>query len=398
MNAVREVSRALQQLESGDSMYLYVLTMEGVLDPLHPVGAAPADSQWNKQADSLLEKARKDAGRTRPRGFTQEDRVKKTYLALEALGAQLSVFPGRRNIVWVTNDVPTIWPSHAISSGGDPENPYGKPMGGLAPRTAWAEGDSRCTGDWMGCSLYLPHVAVKLDQTGAAVYPVSCAGVLDPNAARVMEEFANLTGGRFFVSKDVGAAVKQAAADARGYSIAYAPPQSNWDSKFHKVAVACARKGVRIQAKQRYYATPPDTRPAEVKEQAALATAFAKPFDADDLGLRATVARAADQKAIRLTIRVNAEDVVLAQQGDHFSGQVTVAWVAFSAAGPVGTPGMARLALRLTAAQREAVAKEGIPIVQDVAINDSIQGIRLFVVDRSTDVAGSLAFPVPPKS
>lgn len=208
-----------------------------------------------------------------------------------------------------------------------------------------------------------------------------------------------MTGGRSFVSKAVEAAIKQAADDAcGGYSVAYAPPQQNWDSKFHKVAVTCARKGVRIQAKQRYYAPPPDNRPADAKEQAALATTFAKPFDVDDVGLRATVSRAADQKAVRLTIRVSAEDVVLAQQGDHFGGQVTVAWVNYGAAGPVGSPGMARLALQLTTAQREAAAKEGIPIVQDVAIDDGILGIRLFVVDRSTDVAGSLTIPVPPKS
>jgi VWFA-related protein len=399
MNSVQEISRALQQLESGDSLYLYVLTMEGALDPIRPIGAVPADSQWNKQADSLLEKARKDVGRTRPRGFTQEDRVKKTYLALETLSSQLAVFPGRRNIVWVTNELPTIWPSNATSSAGAPENPYGKPMGGLAPRTAWAEGDSKCTGDWMGCSLYLPHLTVTLERANAAVYPVSCAGALNSNVARTMEEFANMTGGRSFVSKAVEAAIKQAADDAcGGYSVAYAPPQQNWDSKFHKVAVTCARKGVRIQAKQRYYAPPPDNRPADAKEQAALATTFAKPFDVDDVGLRATVSRAADQKAVRLTIRVSAEDVVLAQQGDHFGGQVTVAWVNYGAAGPVGSPGMARLALQLTTAQREAAAKEGIPIVQDVAIDDGILGIRLFVVDRSTDVAGSLTIPVPPKS
>jgi len=68
---------------------------------------------------------------------------------------------------------------------------------------------------------------------------------------------------------------------------------------------------------------------------------------------------------------------VLAQQGDHFGGQVTVSWVNYSAAGPTGTPGMARLALQLTAAQREAAAKDGIPIVQDVPIDDGVQLVRL---------------------
>jgi VWFA-related protein len=398
MRSVREVSRALQELGSGDSLYLYLLTMEGVLEPIRPISAAPADSQWHKQADSLLEQARKAAGRTRPRGFTQENRVKKTYVALEALSSQLAVFPGRRNIVWVTNDMPTIWPSSATSSGGTPNDSYSTPMGGLAQRTAWAEGNSRCTSEWMECSLYLPHLTVKIEQANVAVYPVSCAGALDPNIARVMEEFANMTGGRSFVSKAVGVALQQAADDARGgYSIAYAPPQQSWDSKFHKVAVTCIRRGVRIQTQRRYYALP-DSRPADAKEQAALATTFAKPFDVDDVRLRATVARAADQQAVRLTIRVNAEDVVLAQQGDHFGGQVTVAWVNYGAAGPVGSPGMARFVLQLTTAQREAVAKEGIPIVQDVAIDDSVQRIRLFVVDLSTDLAGSLTIPVPPKS
>jgi VWFA-related protein len=410
MNSVKEVGRALQETESGDSLYLYVLTMDGTLDPIRPISTtgSPADSQWTKQADSLLDKARKDANRTRPRGLTQEMGVKKTYVALETLTGQLAAFPGRRNIVWITNQLPTIWESHATSTAWDPVDSYVNPMGGIGAlsglhddRTGkvYAEGDSRCKGDWMGCSLYLPHLTLALEKASIAVYPISLAGALDPNYARGMEEFANMTGGRSFVSKTVGAAIKQAADDGRAgsYVVAYAPPPEFWNGKYHHISVTSARKGVSIEAPQRYLASP-DKRPDDVREQAALAMTFNTPFDVDNVGLRATVARAADQKSVRLTIHVSADDLVLAQQGDHFGGQVTVSWVNYSAAGPTGTPGMARLALQLTAAQREAAAKDGIPIVQDVPIDDGVQLVRLFVVDRTTDVAGSLAIPVPPKS
>ena len=82
--------------------------------------------------------------------------------------------------------------------------------------------------------------------------------------------------------------MKQLAANSSmTYAVAY-EPHEGWDSKFHKVKVTCERKGVKLEARQRYYALP-DTRPGPQKAQAAMVAAYQRASDVAEIGLRASV-------------------------------------------------------------------------------------------------------------
>jgi VWFA-related protein len=360
-----KLGHSLQQLESGDSLYLYLLTLEGTLSPIHAIGGKAGDDQtWTQQVEKTLDKAMKAASHARPAEMSDMELVvKKTYVALETLGNQLAPLPGRRDIVWITNGMPNVW---------NPKTP--------------------CNGDWVDCALYVPHLSVTLDHDSVAVNPVSYTSSPSPDMTRDLEQIAGLTGGWMYSGEEIRSVLKQVAKDATvNYSIYFDPGTDNWDSKFHKVRVSLERKGIKLHSKQRYYALP-DRRPEVAKQQAVLAAAYQNPSDDPALGLRAAIVAEAGKTA-QLQIRIDPADLLLHEENGTFTGGVALLISDVGAAGPIGEPALSTMQVHLTHEQRDAAMKDGLPIAQDHAINDSIQKIRIFLLDQGSNTAGSLTIP-----
>lgn len=361
-----KLGRALQQLESGDSLYFYLLNLEGALTPIHPIGGKGGDDHnWTQTVEKTLDKAMKAASHARPVEMNDMELVvKKTYVALETLGKELATLPGRRDIVWITTGMPNVW---------NPKTP--------------------CNGDWVDCALYVPHLSVNLDRDDVAVDPVSYTSSPSPDMTRDLEQIAGLTGGWMYSAEEIGTVLKLVAKDATtGYSIAYDPGADNWDSKFHKVRVNLERKGIKVHTKQRYYALP-DTRPVVARQQAALATVFQRAADDPAIGLRAAIVTEPG-KTPKLQIRINPADLLLHEEGGVFTGAVTLVIANLGASGPVGDPSISSFNVHLTREEHETALKEGIPIAQDHAANDAIQRVKILVLDQPSNIAGSVTIPM----
>jgi VWFA-related protein len=366
LEAWHKIGRSLQQLESGESLYLYLLTMEGTLSPIHPIGSGSGDNRtWTQQVEKTLDKAMKAASHSRPSQMDdQELVVKKTYVALETLANQLAAFPGRRDIVWVTSGMPNVW---------NPKNP--------------------CNGDWVDCALYVAHLSVTLDRDKTGVNPLLYTSNPSPDVTRDLEQIAGLTGGWMYVGEDIRSVLKQVTRDgAVSYSMVYDPGPDNWDSKFHKVRVTTERKGIKLRAKQRYYAFP-DRRPEAARQQAALAAAYQSPSDDPNIGLRGSVLAEAGKTA-QLQVRINPADLLLREEGGAFTGAVALLVADVGAAGPIGEPALSNFSFHLTREQRDAAMKEGLPIAQAHAVNDAVQKVRVIVLDQGLNTTGSLTIPV----
>src|SRR5690349_13733006 len=110
--ATDRIVRALQQLEGGDAVYLYLITLDGKLVPVRglPRNAldAPAPGAgWAREAAALLESAMGPVTAQRP--VYERDvvlRIKTSYGILEALAGRLEPLSGRKNIVWITLGTP----------------------------------------------------------------------------------------------------------------------------------------------------------------------------------------------------------------------------------------------------------------------------------------------------
>jgi hypothetical protein len=254
-----------------------------------------------------------------------------------------------------------------------------------------------------------------LGRSGIAVYPVQQimiggrdAGSPAPRGSdaaidtglddrRTLDELAGLTGGRLNQGKDIGAAIKQARNDLRtSYQIGYFPPPQNWDGKFHKLHVACTRKGVRIQARTGYsasYSASKDT--AEPETRQALDAATSADFDAAEIGLRVTMSPdPKDPQMEHFSLHIDANDIAIARQAGQYTAQLRVAAIAYLANGRNQDSRIIGLSPHYSAAERDKVLQNGIDFNQDMKVEANVKQIRFIVFDRGSNAIGSITVPV----
>ena len=113
-SAANQIVHNLQGLESADYLYLYFLTLNGSLFPVHglpgpeDVAPAPGAAPWTRDIKGLMDKAQRATMQVRPPEESDPTyRIMLTYRALDAIANELARVPGRKSLVWVTDGVPT---------------------------------------------------------------------------------------------------------------------------------------------------------------------------------------------------------------------------------------------------------------------------------------------------
>ena len=395
------LDKSLPQLASGNSVYFYLLNLEGELVPIHAMGPGSADdATWPHDVAAVLDKAMKAASHGRPVHIGQEDQAKKTYHQLEVLATQMALFPGRRDIVWITSGM---------------QNAYNNKL--------------PCNSDWVDCALYVPHLAVTLALANVAVNPLSNGrdavagttgigqmdtrqdlgkpitgggdtgmhsgtGAQGTDPGLDMTQMARLTGGHAYFRQDILPVLKQVTTNAANtYEIAYTPSADHWDNKFHVIRVACSRPGVKLQLRERYYALQDSRSPAE-RMKTALMLAYQSPTDFAEIGLRTKISSAGD-KGVHLETTIDPSDLLLLREpGGKYSGALYCLISDRSGSAPLGEPAVMELKPDLTAEQYKMVMKDGLPFSQDHPASDAVRQVRVIVLDQNTNAVGSVTFSV----
>lgn len=368
-----ELIDGLKKLESADNIYLYLLTPGGELVPVH--GLPPADAvvqpstePWTRQIAPLLDQTMKPFA-----GFHPVDeldlkvRYEKTMAALNTLGGNVTEMSGRRSIVWVTHGFALFGYSLSVRGRLDFTDP-------------------------------LRNFFERLELSQVFLYPVDQsrrgAGA-DPTtySAQTLDEAAALTGGRRLTSDRASEGIQSALTDARAdYEIAYRMPSDKIDKKRRKLRVTATRKDIHIQSPQAYYviARPP----ADVLLRGVIGTAVRSPFEATDIGIRATIAPAADHKSVVLNAYIDPADIFLHPSGDLQTGHLDFMIAAYDANGLDQASKPLSLDLKLTAPQLEAARRSGLAIRQTLAFKDSTERIRIIVYDPNLNSVGSVQVPL----
>jgi hypothetical protein len=179
------------------------------------------------------------------------------------------------------------------------------------------------------------------------------------------------------------------------YLIAFDPPLDQWDGKYHKIRVACSRKGVRLQTKQGYYAFAADAHQGD-QENAGFETAISSPFDIPEIGIYARLAPSGKTpRAMNLEIRVDAADVLLAREGDLFTGQLAIGFATYPANVRADDQPPGTFEIRLSPEQHDLAMKQGLSVTRLVMLPATVRRIRVMVYDRASGAIGSLTLPVP---
>jgi VWFA-related protein len=366
----QDVTRALKNLESSEGLYLYFLTSRGELYPVHPMPkpdteVTPADEPWTRNIAPMLQASLKTLF-----GFKPVDdrdikvRFDLTINALRELGSQMTQVSGRKNLVWVTHGIPLNGVSISMQGRVDFTNP-------------------------------IRRFCQELEQAQIVVYPVEqsmsgAAAAIATESEQTLEEFAGLTGGREYRSGRVDEAIQQALTDFRAnYQIAYYSASLDPDGKHHKLRVTCARKQVRLQTEPGFYALVPPDSPGNL-ERIAFDSAAHSPFDAAEIGLRASVSPdPATSRNMRFDIRIDAADLLLRQAQDRHTGRVSLLFAGLDQPGPP-----APLDISLTPEQYETAMRDGIELRLTIPVGAAVRKLRPIVVDRELGAVGSVTIPI----
>lgn len=171
---------------------------------------------------------------------TSDQGIDVSLTAMLHLAHALANYPGRKNLIWVSDGFPlSLFPDVQMGSG------------------AFAISDN---------TLVVEKITDELMKAQVAVYPIDASGVgvNDRFSARTaLESVAERTGGRTFYNRnDIDVGVRTSIEDGSTfYNMQYYPQNKKWDNKFRKIEVKVGRAHVHLQYRKGYYAVQPEDGP-----------------------------------------------------------------------------------------------------------------------------------------
>ncbi|HZD92738.1 MAG TPA: VWA domain-containing protein, partial [Candidatus Sulfotelmatobacter sp.] len=218
--------------------------------------------------------------------FQTDLRVSSTVNALMAIARSLSGYPGRKNLIWISEAFPlNIDPNMDLTTGFAGTRNYGPQIAeladslidaqiamypvdarGLVPSSVF---DVSNTGrDRMGRSM------ARNGRMGSAM---AAESAMLQNVHGTMQEIADRTGGKaFYNTNDIDGAIRNSVDDGSTYyTLAYYPENKNWNGKFRKVHVKVDLPGIKLRHRLGYYAVDPKLFAGQNEKQRATAFALA---------------------------------------------------------------------------------------------------------------------------
>jgi len=193
-------------------------------------------------------------------GYDDDRRTVLTLDALNSLSRILGGIPGRKNIIWVTGDMPlSLIPEDRQPS----KEEQLEELPSMSTRrvgqhsTASVEATTRTLH-----AEEIRELAARLSSTQIAIYPVDARGLTasdDTDSQEEMRSIARETGGRAYVNQnEIKAGVQRAFDDqTAAYTIAYYPENKKYDGKYRSIKVKVKRDGVEVQNRRGYFAIDP---------------------------------------------------------------------------------------------------------------------------------------------
>jgi VWFA-related protein len=370
--SANEITRAVEKLESGDNVYLYLLTSKAKLFAIHsvvsPAQTAQDDGPWTRRVKPMLDQALREVNALKVGDDRFEYlRIEPTWKALSDLVSQMAEVPGPKSFLWITQGV---------------ENGYFD-LGGTFRL------DTRP----------LREFAANLNALQAAAYAVqerpngSLAPVNEGTPGDTLEQLSALTGGHVFPSDNTEQAIRQTTGNSlrMNYRLAFAPDRL--DGKYHKIRVTTARKDIKIQTAERYYAV---ASPVAGQREEGIENAIGQsPFDDPGIGVAATVARLPGEPGqFRFSMNLDAPDVELLKAGARYKGSLDIAFVELRSDGRramvLGKPAD----LDMSEEEYAKALTGGIAVTRDVKLDASTMQVRVIALDRNSDLAGSVTLPL----
>jgi hypothetical protein len=190
-----------------------------------------------------------------------------TLNAMDLIARQLAGYPGRKNLVWVSESFPiNIDPDMELRNAFAGTRNYEPEIAATATALMDAQiavypVDAR----GLVGSSYFSAASTGRDQFGRSLTGSRFGSALAKESATLqsahssMEDLAERTGGKAFYNRnDIDAAISRSFDDGSTYyTLAYYPSDKNWNGKFRKIRVKVDRPGIKLRYRLGYYAMDP---------------------------------------------------------------------------------------------------------------------------------------------
>ena len=329
------------------------------------------------------------------RSYGQGTRFVETAEAFKTLARILAGYPGRKNILWLSEGFPFSF-SPEYSSTAMEHDPASVTAGTLASEQVVVYPiDIRglAVGE-PGAST--PSAAVPM---GAAAF--IAAGMQDRLvlSQHMMERIARDTGGEaFYNTNDLKNAFQRAIEDGSNfYSLAYVPSERNWNGAYRHIKVKIDRDGLDLAYRQGYYATEWHPSPAQLEQEFESAMQPGVP-DSTMLPFEIAVKPPGSAPSVlSITYRIGAENVAFQ---DSASGRklarIKFVAIAYSKDGKPDGVVSQMGTLDLKPDTYNLILKSGIRFQQQLLLHPGDDDLRVGVLDEVMGTFGTLDVPLPP--
>jgi len=252
--------------------------LKSVVDKYSP----PAKTNVTESFDS-----RRTAFPTKGDYHTDVRSIDATLNELNALAKMLAGYPGRKNLIWLSESFPlNLFPDSvlppSLNAGDNVVNADGTPARSESPD---AYDRMVQTGNAQDFASMVKKVADALMNAQVAVYPIDAAGVgrNDRIASQhTMRDVASRTGGQVFLNtNNLVMSIGSSFDDGSSYyTLSYYPDNKTWDGQFRPIEIKSGRPGVKLRHRVGYYALDPEKLRQEASDKVAENLSRMLEFDA----------------------------------------------------------------------------------------------------------------------
>jgi VWFA-related protein len=356
-------------------------------------------------------------------GYDIERRTMITIEALRSLTRMLGGLRGRKNVVWLTADLPfDLIPEDRNVS--DAELATLLPVNGSqAPSVRGAGAIASEERQLHGQEI--KEVESRLASADIAVYPVDLRGLFgggmvasysaahndDVHGAGLanmalnqsrsltssqdtMREVAAETGGKTYMNQnEIRLGVALAAADDKGsYAIGYYPENKKWDGKYRSIKVKVAHDDSEVRYRKGYFAVD-SSREKNANYEQNVATVLAFNTPATEVSFMAQ-ANSTGPGKVRVVFLVDAHTLTAEDSGGNKKMNVNLYAGVFDSSGKSLTTRSIKVDRAFDASTYQQILDHGMMVPIDVDIPAGTKELRLAVLDNKTGFIGTVSGPL----
>jgi VWFA-related protein len=327
---------------------------------------------------------------------TSERDIATTLNELNALAKTLSGYPGRKNLIWLSEGFPlNLFPDNNRKTSSNT-------CADASCRTGLARSDVEGTGhgDYQDYAFLVKKVSDALMNAQVAVYVVDAGAVgKDERMAShdTMRDVADRTGGKAFLNTNnlVGSMSSSVDDGSTYYTLEYYPSNKTWDGKFRTIQVNSSRPGVKLRYRQGYYALDPDK--IHQADSDALAESFSRSLEFDAPAVTQVIFQAQVQppseknKKVVVTFHIDPRTLAFERKDDgaEFARLSCTVW-AYGKDKDKPTMSSGTVNANLSAQDYQQMMQQRfLPCDRQLDLKSGTYALRMGVLDRASNKIGT---------